>query len=985
MIQALFFRLFSLAWVYYIKTLRVITMKLSFRLLALSRLVLGLLLVAGALPAAASASAQTAVQEIVLQVDTPSYQWDKTGLSVPGYAALRTPGAPILPMWTTVVELPAGGEWMLTSQPGPAVKLGIEGALPAAPTARLDLNGPTPWQQRTDLPQAVPEVVTPNPAIYAQNAFYPAELVQAGPEQWQNGRRLLAVRAMPFQVNPAQGQALFYPSIRIVITVRGSDRSARPVVGLPATARGPEVIDGAVTIRTQARGLYRLTYTDLQGAGAPVASLDPATLAMTYLNQPVDIQVTGAADGRFDPGDLVLFYALPYEGRYMTQNVYRLTYGGSAGARMTTRATTPNAADPLISTMNQTVRIERDRDYRSLYDLPKDVDHWFDTAVYANAASPTASATYSFEGSAALATPAAGTATVRASLHGGVAQAASPDQSVEVLLNSHSLGIFPWEGSVPYLVAQQVSTDWLDQTPNRIVLKTALTQLPGVTAYWVSPDWVEITYPTALQAVSDRLYAEAVPTTDLRARFHATGFTGSGIQVYDVRDPRHPVQLTTTQEASSAGGWAVDFWDEWAASAPAPSYYLVRESGLLQPASVVQDTPSTLLSDANTADYIAIVHASLSIAVQPLLDRRAAQGYRVKKVDVQDIYDEVSGGRVDPEAIRTFLTYAYDHWNTGGPRPAYVLLVGDGHFDFKNAAGTNLPNLIPPYLLNIDPFLGETAADNRYVSIDGPDDFLPDMHLGRIPAKTPADVSAYVNKVAAYESAAGGAWQRQTIFVADDKDNSAGNFHQYSDHVRLNWLPPSFPSETIYYRLNSTLDTGPKMRTAIKAAFNNGTVYLQWFGHASQFRWGSVSMFDILDPATLAANDRMPFTVHYGCWSGYFIGITGSVLYNRNEQSLGEVLVLTPGRGSVVDLSPTGLHIGSALLSMNEGVVKAIFQDRIVRTSNAVDAGRLYFYQNSSVAFYDLIDTLVLLGDPALELRVAFESHGLYLPLVQVQ
>lgn len=55
----------------------------------------------------------------------------------------------------------------------------------------------------------------------------------------------------------------------------------------------------------------------------------------------------------------------------------------------------------------------------------------------------------------------------------------------------------------------------------------------------------------------------------------------------------------------------------------------------------------------------------------------------------------------------------------------YVLLVGDGHYDFKDAAGRHLPNLIPPYLLNIDPWLGETGADNRYVSLDGP---------GRLPA-----------------------------------------------------------------------------------------------------------------------------------------------------------------------------------------------------------------------------------------------------------
>ncbi len=314
-----------------------------------------------------------------------------------------------------------------------------------------------------------------------------------------------------------------------------------------------------------------------------------------------------------------------------------------------------------------------------------------------------------------------------------------------------------------------------------------------------------------------------------------------------------------------------------------------------------------------------------------------------------------------------------------------MLLVGDGHYDFKNHAGTNLPNLIPPYLLHIDPFLGETAADNRYVSVDGPDDFLPDMHLGRIPAKTPADVTAYVNKVAAYEAAPSGPWQERTVFVADDYADPAGNFHALSDIVRLNWLPPAYGSEPVYYRMDASHDTGPEMRTAIKAAFNASPVYLQWFGHASQFRWGSVPMFDILDPPTLVANAQLPFTAHFGCWSGYFIGIQGSPLYNRNEQALGEVLLLTPGRGAIVDLSPSGLHIGTALLDMNKGLVKALFQDGVTRTGAAVDAARLDFYQHNTL-WLDVIDTSILFGDPALSVRVrALSQRHVFLPLVQAQ
>ncbi len=35
----------------------------------------------------------------------------------------------------------------------------------------------------------------------------------------------------------------------------------------------------------------------------------------------------------------------------------------------------------------------------------------------------------------------------------------------------------------------------------------------------------------------------------------------------------------------------------------------------------------------------------------------------------------------------------------------------------------------------VDPWVGETATDNHYVSVSG-DDILPDMYIGRFPVKT---------------------------------------------------------------------------------------------------------------------------------------------------------------------------------------------------------------------------------------------------------
>ena len=59
----------------------------------------------------------------------------------------------------------------------------------------------------------------PDPAIYGVDAFYPAAPVATGDEQWQRGRRLLAVRVFPFQYNPVTGELRYHPDITVTVHV----------------------------------------------------------------------------------------------------------------------------------------------------------------------------------------------------------------------------------------------------------------------------------------------------------------------------------------------------------------------------------------------------------------------------------------------------------------------------------------------------------------------------------------------------------------------------------------------------------------------------------------------------------------------------------------------------------------------------------------------------------------------------------------------
>ena len=103
-------------------------------------------------------------------------------------------------------------------------------------------------------------------------------------------------------------------------------------------------------------------------------------------------------------------------------------------------------------------------------------------------------------------------------------------------------------------------------------------------------------------------------------------------------------------------------------------------------------------------------------------------------VDVADIFDEFGYGLVSPQAIKDFITYAYENWQA--PAPQYVLLVGDTTYDYKDNRNLGTVNYVPGYLIYTT-HLGETISDDWYVQVSGAD-AVPDLYIGRLPANSAA-------------------------------------------------------------------------------------------------------------------------------------------------------------------------------------------------------------------------------------------------------
>lgn len=106
---------------------------------------------------------------------------------------------------------------------------------------------------------------------------------------------------------------------------------------LAEPARQP-LLDGTwVKVTANHDGFDRVTYNDLLArtsglSAATLATVVPATMRLLDEGVEQAVYVAGVANGVFDPGDYVLFYAQRNRGTNSDDNnVYRLTWGGANG------------------------------------------------------------------------------------------------------------------------------------------------------------------------------------------------------------------------------------------------------------------------------------------------------------------------------------------------------------------------------------------------------------------------------------------------------------------------------------------------------------------------------------------------------------------------------------------------------------------------------------------------------------------------------
>lgn len=876
-------------------------------------------------------------------------------LTLPGYAQLTEPGLPRLPMTSALVALPPGANPSLEMLTLEETELPLPGPLALAPKPD--------GVERNAAGEVIGGAYEP---VVEMKPFNPAvvELESVGEVR---GVRL--ARIIFYPIRPDGDKLRFTRHVSLFLHYNAPIQKSQvptdetlsslvinPEAIQPAPSRiNPQPLNPSsasltprAAIEVSQAGITTITYAALNTIGFPVGSTNPANVHLTRAGQEIALEWDGDGDTLFESGERFLFYADPRFSRWTKTDVYFLTVDGIAGLRMSGRSASPTgltAGNAWLDQLAETNALYTPDCYCAPIPPGRDGDRWtWDVLRQPDRASitytvnlPTVSVTQP--------------ATLTTWFIGYTDVITTPDHHVNEKLNGITVGQVVWEGKQSITSTLPISSNVLANGNNTLNLS-----LPGPLGIKVEGMWLDafsIRYARGSAASG----TSAIFTGDSTRRAYTLNLsTTTGLRAYDVADSIHPQRLSSLTISTNS----VTLGDP--TSGMPRRYALTAESGIIAPDKL--RLASSLTGAKGT--YIVIAPSAFIPALASLVSLRQSQGLTVTVENTQAIYDNFDG-RPTPDAIRAYLANAYATWN---PKPTYLLLVGDGDFDPKQYRGDSAPTYIPPYLADVDPWAGETAADNRYVTLAG-NDTLPELLLGRLPVNSLAETQTVVDKIVSYETQPfPGGWNANAAFVADNADYG-GDFPGDSENLATNYIDPPFVAKRIYYAPPGSTITGTQ--AAILSRWNAAGLMV-FTGHSSIHQWAEERLFHSDDVASLTNQRQLPILMELTCFTGSF--------HVPNSVTMDEALARHPNGGAVAVWGATGLGIATGHQALAEAFLNNLYTPGKT-LGEAVLAGKVNLAGTG--VNLDLIDTYHLLGDPALKLNLTIVpwTNSLYLQVIR--
>jgi len=370
-------------------------------------------------------------------------------------------------------------------------------------------------------------------------------------------------------------------------------------------------------------------------------------------------------------------------------------------------------------------------------------------------------------------------------------------------------------------------------------------------------DYLEIHYPRELKAINNRI--ELFTDKELKGvtEYNFTGFDNSPKYGIDITNIQFPSFVKNNSTDNNSFSFKTDL------NGDEPRRFFISSDPVTNPQIVKIENINLRNNFANTDVIVVTNKVLMASALEFKKYREANSNLTVNVVDVEHIYNEFACGMSDPTAIRDFLAFAMQNWQT---KPQYLLLWGKGHFDYRNIT-TNVVSFVPTYQIDSPFRINETPAFNEISSSNIDDYFgrivgndpLIDINIGRIQIDAPKVGFEYLKKLEHYEKKSlNGKWRSNIILLADDgpagnKSNDGSTHINQTESLSTDYVPSTFYNTKIYLPDFATtfLSSGnnnrrkPSVTNAlIKSINEDGGLIFNFIGHGNPKLMTHENVFD---------------------------------------------------------------------------------------------------------------------------------------------
>jgi len=680
-----------------------------------------------------------------------------------------------------------------------------------------------------------------------------------------------------------------------------------------------------VKIAVKKEGMYRVTRAELLAAGFEVNS-DPANwrLFMNGNEQSIIVEPTG---------QYLDFYGKVLDVRETDTRTYFLIADTVPGKRMVSKIQNNIGGNVISKNYRLNVAMKERKDYRPTI-RNGDVENYWGRPVTSSVTPPCPSPNPN-DPCLSLNLSGIDMPGLDAQINLKMQGLTNGAHSVKVFLNGQQIGFAYGANKDNFSANLTVPSSLLVEGQNALQLAT--TRSSDVAFF----DSITVNYSRKYAADQNKV----IFFTPGYRKLDVTGFSSSNIRVFDTTLDGHPELITDLPITQNGSSYSV----RMPSDRPAVMYG-VEDTGLLQSPSITLNNASSLASPTNGADMVIISHsaADFMAASEAWANYRRSVGggnYNVDTIDVADIFDEFSYGAHSSAAIKDFLFYAKNNWQTS---PRYVLLVGDASYDPRNYEGRGYNDLVPTK--NVDLIYEETASDEALADFNH--DGLAEMAIGRIPARTAFVVNTVLSKTIGFENPVMQSLDRGALFAYDGPFGFDFNaMSQYLASQLPDGTPITYVSRTFEF---PPYAPDPNARQTLIDAINSGKYIVNYSGHGSAGTWASANFFSSNDAQLLTNTNRQSIFTMLTCFNGLFF-------WSQND-SLGEALLKSNG-GAVATWASTTETTPDYQLTMGARFYLKIGEGNITRM------GDLVMDAKSTIAGSDVGYSWALLGDPALKVR----------------